>query len=179
MHVPTEPAEPLPRRLYWDRQKRTMDSLAPWARKHEVRMALENTLPGNFDTLERFFALCGPDVMGLCYDSGHGNARVDWPGNGLERLERVRSRLIDLHLHDNDGSGDLHWPPFSGTVDWKGLARIVPTTSYRKGVIPVECGVRLKDPTPAEEMAFLRKMAGLARRFGKMVEKARQTSARP
>ena len=172
MHIPMEPPDPAARRAYWRRQRRTMDALAPWAKKHKVRMALENTLPGNFDTLEKFFALRGPDVMGLCYDAGHGNAKIDWPGNGLERLERVKDRVIDLHLHDNDCTDDLHWLPFTGTVDWERLAEIIPTTSYKKNVIPIEAGIKEKDTTPAQERRFLRRCAAAARRFGALLDAA-------
>jgi sugar phosphate isomerase/epimerase len=156
-----------------------MDALAPWAIKHNVRMALENTQPHNFNTLERFFAMCGPEVMGLCYDSGHGNVQSHGRCDAIARLEGLRLRVIDLHLHDNDASDDLHWPPFTGTVDWERLARIIPTTSYGKDVIPIEATVGIKNPTPSQEMRFLKKVAGIARRFGEMVEKARQEMGIP
>ena len=174
MHIPMEPRDPAARRDYWRRQRRTMDALAPWALRHKVRMALENTQPHNFNTLEKFFAMCGPEVMGLCYDCGHGNIQSHGRCDALARLEGLRGRVIDLHLHDNDAKDDVHWLPFTGTVDWKRLARIIPTTSYGKDVIPIETGLHVKDPSPAQEMRFLKKVAGLARRFGEMVEKARR-----
>ena len=170
MHTPMEPEEEADRPAFWDRKKRTMDALTPYASTHGVRLALENTLPGNFDTLEKFFALYGPDLMGLCYDSGHGNARVDWPGNGLDRLERLRDRVVDFHLHDNDGSDDSHMHLFAGTVDWPRLARIMPTTSYRKPVIPIEVG--MKPGEDAGEEGFLRRVAEEGRKFAALVESA-------
>lgn len=170
MHIPTEPDDPAGRSAYWDRQRRTMDALCPAAARCGVRMALENTLPGNFDTLEKFFAMCDPGAMGLCYDAGHGNAKVDWPGNGLERLERIKDRLIDLHLHDNDGTGDLHWLPFAGTVDWQRLAEIIPRTTYRKNVIPIEAGIKYEQEN---QMQFLKRVADCGRRFAAMLEAAR------
>jgi len=170
MHIPMEPDDPAEQAAYWDRQRRTMDALFPVARRCGVRMALENTLPGNFDTLERFFQIGGPEVLGLCYDAGHGNARVDWPGNGLERLEGVKDRVIDLHLHDNDGTGDLHWLPFTGTVDWRRLAAIIPTTSYRKNVVPIEAGIKDEQEDQAQ---FLSQVAECGRRFAAMLEEAR------
>lgn len=169
-HVPTEPEGEPERTAYWDRQRRTMDALQPYAVERGVRIALENTLPGNFDTLERFFEMYGPEFLGLCYDSGHGAAKVDWPGNGLERLERVADRMIDLHLHDNDGTGDQHLPPFAGTVDWERLAEIIPTTSYTKPLVPLEVG--LKPAGLEDEDEFLRQMAAVGKRFAGMVEAA-------
>ena len=70
MHFPAEPAEPEP---FWARMRRTLDELEPFARSHGVRIAIENMSRDNFDAIERLFALYGPDYLGLCYDSGHGN----------------------------------------------------------------------------------------------------------
>ena len=80
--------------------------------------------------LRRIFKLYGPEFVGLCYDSGHGNIA----GNGLDRLELVRQRLLSLHLHDNDGASDQHKLPFEGTVDWPRLARIIAASLYAKPI---------------------------------------------
>jgi sugar phosphate isomerase/epimerase len=173
MHTPLEPAEGPERAAYWLRQRRTMDVLCPQAKKHGVRLALENTLPGNFETLEKFLALGGPDVLGLCYDSGHGNARVDWPGNGLDWLQRLRDRVIDLHLHDNDMSDDGHMMLFEGTVDWARLALLIPRTAYGKPVIPIEAGLPQGETGEEAERAFLRRVAAAGRRLAEMIETAR------
>jgi sugar phosphate isomerase/epimerase len=167
-HPPSEPDAPAARSEFWDRQRRTMDVLCPYARERGVRVALENCLPGNFDTLEKFFAIYPPDVMGLCYDSGHGSARVDWPGNGLERLARLKDRVVDFHLHDNGGAEDEHRLPFTGVVDWQRLARILPTTSYRKPVVPLEASMEHSGIADPEE--FLRQAAAAGRRLADLFE---------
>jgi len=86
-----------------------------------------------------------PAAMGLCYDSGHGNLV---PGS-LDWLERLRGRLISVHLHDNDGSGDQHRLPFSGTVDWDRLAAILADSSYDRP-ISLESNTRCEVPRPEE-----------------------------
>jgi sugar phosphate isomerase/epimerase len=170
LHVPREPLASADVVDYWDRQRRTMDALGPWAVRHKVRLALENAQPGNFDTIERFLADYGPEFLGFCYDCGHGNVAIGWPGNGLERMDRIKHRLIDLHLHDNDGKGDHHALPFTGTVDWARLAKLIAASAYGKNVIPLEVG--LSDPTPQRETQFLHDALQAGRRLAAMVETA-------
>jgi len=149
LHLPFEPEGSGDREAYWARVRRSFDDLAPFARGQGVRIALENSSKDNFDALERVFALYGPDVVGLCYDSGHGNVA----GNGLDRLERVRGRLLSVHLHDNDGTGDQHKLVFDGTTDWPRLARLIASSPYRK---PLSFESNMGSyPKGSDEVAFL------------------------
>jgi len=109
---------------------RSLDALAPFARARGVRIGLENMGYDDFVRLRQLFALYGAEFLGLCYDSGHGNLG----GQGLTHLEHLKGRLISVHLHDNDGSGDQHKPVFSGTIDWDRLARIIAVSAYEKCV---------------------------------------------
>ena len=129
MHLPSEPPEAEQKAPFWSRMRRSLDELDPVARSRRVRLAIENTGRDSFDAIERVFALYGPEVLGLCYDSGHGNVA----GNGLDRLDRAKDRLIAVHLHDNDGSADQHKLVFDGTVDWPRLARILAASPYSAG----------------------------------------------
>lgn len=108
--------------------RKSLDALHLFARQRNVRIALENGAP--FEVIETILSEYGPDFVGLCYDSGHGNLIPD----GLDRLESLKSRLIAIHLHDNDGSGDQHNIPFSGTIDWSRLSRIIAASTYKKHV---------------------------------------------
>ena len=113
-----------------DRVRRSLDTLAPYARARGVRIALENMAVDNFDVIGQLFSEYSADFLGLCYDAGHGNIS----GRGLDRLEQFKDRLISVHLHDNDSTGDQHNLLFSGTVDWDRLARIMAASSYKKCV---------------------------------------------
>ena len=130
---------------YWTRLLRSLDELRPCASGRGVRIAIEN---GDFDAIEKVLSSSGPEYVGLCYDSGHGNVR----GDGLDRLDGLKDRLISIHLHDNDGSGDQHRLPFSGTVDWPRLARIIAESSYEKCV---SMEVSMRNSGFADEDAFL------------------------
>ena len=160
MHFPVEPAE---REPFWTRMRRTLDALEPFARSHGVRIAIENLSRDNFDALERVFALYGSDFLGLCYDSGHGNVA----GNGLDRLERVKDRLLSVHLHDNDGTGDQHKLAGDGTVDWPRLARLLAASAYRK---PLSFESNMGSyPKGSDEIEHLRRAIEAGTRLAEMV----------
>ncbi len=116
---------------HWVALRRSLDELEPCAKTQGVRIALEN---GAFELIEPVLARYGPEYLGLCYDSGHGNMR----GDGLDRLDGLKDRLISVHLHDNDGRSDQHKLPFSGTVDWRRLTAIIARSSYNK-CMSLEC----------------------------------------
>lgn len=119
MHVPGDPkSEPI---------RKTLDELEPYARERNVRIAIEN---GNFEAIGKLLSEYDPEYLGLCYDCGHGNMIPD----GLDHLESLKDRLISVHLHDNDGSGDQHNPLFTGTVGWERLAHIMANSGYTKCV---------------------------------------------
>ena len=122
---------------------RSLDEIHPFAAERGVRIALENCR--DFKTIRKICSEYGPDYIGLCYDSGHGNMQPD----GLAQLESMKDRLISVHLHDNDGTEDQHKIPFFGTVDWQALVRIIAGSSYRK-CISLEAAMRnscMKDET--------------------------------
>ena len=127
LHVPAQPAEPAARAGYLAPVHRSLDELEPAARRLGVRLAIEN---GDFRTIEPLLDAYPPSYLGLCYDSGHGNMA----GDGLDRLEANRDRLISVHLHDNNGRDDQHRKVFSGTIDWPRLAQILATSAYRRCV---------------------------------------------
>lgn len=155
--------------LSMDQVRRSFDALEPHARKRNVRIAIEN---GAFPRIEELLGEYGPDFLGLCYDSGHGNC-IDG-GSGLDSLDRVKGRLISLHLHDNDGKSDQHNPMFTGTVDWPRLARIIAHSSYDKCVSTES---NMNGYTVKDEAEFLKQCFDAGTRFARMIDEA--SAARP
>jgi sugar phosphate isomerase/epimerase len=167
MHLPAEPEEAPAREAYWSRMSRSLDALEPHAIVRGVRIALENLSPQrSFDTIQQALSHYGPEYLGLCYDAGHGHLS----GQGPERLERLSDRLISMHLHDNDGSGDQHKLLFSGSVDWAALARIIARSSYGKWI---SMETTLGNTGITDEADFLRQAFETGTRFAEMVEEAR------
>ena len=160
LHLPGEPGG----EEYRARVFRSLDALRPRASGCGVRIAIEN---GDFDAIEKVFASYGPDYVGLCYDSGHGNVS----GGGLDRLERLKDRLISIHLHDNDGTGDQHNLPFSGTVNWPRLAAAIGGSSYEK---PVSLEVTIRNSGFEDEKEFLARVYETGKDISEMIDDDRR-----
>lgn len=81
--------------------------------KLDVPLAIENIdAPKLF--LEVFDKIKHPKLK-FCYDSGHNNF-VD---KGFDYLGKFKDKLITLHLHDNDGTWDMHTLNRFGNIDWQ------------------------------------------------------------
>ncbi len=114
-------------RKQMDAVKRSIDELLVSVERNHTRLAIENTWGDNWEPIDELLAAYPPELLGICYDSGHGNSQQL---KQLDFLEQRKNRLQALHLNDNDGTGDQHQPPFMGTVDWDRVAGILATSSY-------------------------------------------------
>ncbi len=112
---------------------------AETAEKYNVYLALENSVYPEY--VHFLLDNVKSEHVGFCYDSGHENAFA--PGENY--LSRYASRLLAMHLHDNDGKNDLHSYPGTGTVDWtKTVAQLKETALFSR-MITLECGFAHKD----------------------------------
>ena len=146
----------------WAPLRRSLDELGGFARSHGVRIALEN---GSFAALAPWLAEYDAGYLGLCYDSGHGNLIPD----GLAQLDRLKDRLICVHLHDNDGTSDQHNLMFTGTVDWAALARIMARSAYTK---PVSTEANMGRSPITDEAVFLAEAYERCARLTAMIQAA-------
>jgi len=173
MHAASEPDEPIGKNTRRRQLLKSLDALRRVAEPRGVRIAIENLCgPDEFDRIEELLSRYGPEYLGLCYDSGHGH----FTGDGLDRLDAVKDRLISVHLHDNDRSNDTHSLPFDGTVDWERFAEIMATSSYDKWV---SLEATMKNADTDDEAVFLQRAFGAASRLAAMVERATTTSRSP
>lgn len=106
--------------------------MAGLAEQKNVCLALENT--GKHEYLKYIFDRIDSPAVGFCYDAGHRHAFEP----EVDLLSLYGSRLIALHLHDNDGSGDQHLIPFSSTIDWAEQMAAIAATGY-SGPTTLEC----------------------------------------
>lgn len=115
--------------------------MIPAGKKYGVKLCLENlftsfrgrliegacTDPAEacmyLDTLN---AEAGEEIFGFCFDVGHANLTA----RSIEKyLKCIGKRLTILHIHENDGTGDLHMIPYTHTrsngkdpnCDWEGF----------------------------------------------------------
>lgn len=96
------------------------------AEKNNVNLLIENMnllpveaeiryLGCTVEELEMVFDDIESPYLGLALDVGHANLLQ----GGVEPfIEKFASRIGGLHLHDNDGVIDRHWPLGVGTVPW-------------------------------------------------------------
>ncbi|HDZ21869.1 hypothetical protein LCGC14_0225990 [marine sediment metagenome] len=146
----------------WDHLHRSLDELRADVGATGVRIALEN---GPMDAIGRMLDSFPADAVGMCYDSGHGNLPK---ADGAAHLDRLKDRLIAVHLHDNDGSGDQHRTPFRGNIDWARLTALIAASSYDK---PLSLELALGDDE--DEAAFLQTAFTVGAGLTEMVERNR------
>jgi len=88
-----------------------------------TRIALENVYEADPEYLGLLLDALPPGRVGFCFDTGHFNA---FAGSGLEAwIDRLGSRLIEIHLHDNKGALDEHLPVGEGTFPFARLFAIL------------------------------------------------------
>ena len=99
--------------------------------------------------------------LGFCYDSGHHHCRT--PNDDL--LSMYGSKLMALHLHDNDGTDDQHRLPLDGTINWSETMRQIAGTGY-SGAVALEVSNSGYEDLSVEE--FLRVTFERAKRLEKL-----------
>jgi sugar phosphate isomerase/epimerase len=93
-----------------------LEELLPSFSRAGLRVALENG-PGRSSGCAKILDLvkrCSNKEVGICLDTGHSNIT----GSLLEDLALCGDRLLSLHVHDNDGTGDQHSTPYRGNIPW-------------------------------------------------------------
>lgn len=126
-----------------ERKKRAAESLSrvvEGAKRLGVKLAVENLPRADVGWSEaEIEEVSGPfwgDSVGVCLDTGH----MQVCGLGLGVLDSLGSRIISLHIHDNDGTEDQHLFPGEGSFDWAGLGRRLTEMGFN-GPLMLECDV--------------------------------------
>lgn len=99
--------------------ERVMDS----ATKSGTRVAVENVFDEDPEALSLLLERVNSPDFGFCFDTGHLNLFTTVP---MERwFDALGKRLIEVHLHDNDGTEDSHLAIGQGNVDFKKFFRLL------------------------------------------------------
>lgn len=147
----------------WQKTHEFLDSIFPMAKEYGITVCLENlyeSIGGHLvegpgcdarkavERIDCINAEYGAEVLGFCFDTGHANLI----GIDFEKfITTLGARLKVLHIHDNDGVGDLHQIPYTFTktrenkssTDWEGFVRGLRTTNF-DGVLSFETAPVLK-----------------------------------
>ena len=174
----------------WEYTEDFIHGIAPMAKEMGITICVENLYEGvgghivegpccnvrrMVDRIDRINDRYGAEVLGFCFDTGHGNlVGIDFE----EFISRLGHRLKVLHIHDNDAVRDLHQIPFTFTktrenmasTDWDGFLRGLRTIHY-KGILNFETGPVLKSFPEALKEDALRLIAGIGRYFARELER--------
>jgi sugar phosphate isomerase/epimerase len=82
-----------------------------------ILIVVENDTEKSPDLLVRLVDEVDSPFLGLCMDIGHQHMFSEL--DALEWVRRMDDRLFHFHLHDNDRTGDNHWPIGRGTIDFE------------------------------------------------------------
>ena len=88
------------------------------------------------DVLE-FVRMMNTPAMKMCLDTGHAAVYGDPLGDVVRRIGK--DYLGALHVHDNDGRGDLHWRPGEGVIDWVDFTKALHEIGF-SGTVSLETG---------------------------------------
>ena len=111
-----------------------------------IVIVIENDVDQSPDLLVRLIDAVDNPFLGLCLDIGHLHLFSEL--DALEWVRRMAGRLFHIHLHDNDRTGDRHWPIGRGTIDFEpfyaAILRHVPQATISLEV-EAEMAVKMDD----------------------------------
>jgi len=128
-------------------KKNSIEAIREVIKKAEelgVKVAMENmidTIGGRFggriSELREIIKHVGSSYLGICLDTGHTNLLIDSDTDLEKEITHAGEYLWTLHVHDNDGKEDHHWPLGEGSIDWSLVIRSLRKVGY-KGVFLME-----------------------------------------
>lgn len=97
-----------------DTWRKVMDTAA---KTTGLRVAVENVFDEDPEALQMLIEKIDSPDFGFCFDTGHFNLFSKVP---MEQWFKALGRhLVEVHLHDNDGTADSHWAVGRGTFDFE------------------------------------------------------------
>jgi sugar phosphate isomerase/epimerase len=119
------------------RFKESLSDAAHYAERSNVVIGLENfahvrnCIQSTFEDLAEWIDETGSLSLGITLDTGHANLE----GGVEEAIGVFGSRIVHVHLNDNDGKSSVHGELGSGTIDWKA---ITPFLKSFDGILALE-----------------------------------------
>lgn len=98
----------------------------------------------------------------VCLDTGHCAVTKNDPADAVRMIGREYLRV--LHVHDNDGRGDLHWLPETGVIDWRAFSDALHEIGF-EGVFSLETDVKSDGLDASELMKRKKALADTAKRL--------------
>lgn len=129
----------------WTRNLESVRLLLRYARDHNVKPAIENTMePFVMNTTQdfkRFYTELGEDI-GMVLDTGHAHLHKELDNF----LTELPDRIVHMHVHDNDGQSDRHMGIGRGTIDWNMFSILTKKSAFR-GTLVAESVEHVEEST--------------------------------
>lgn len=172
-----------PRDESFERDMELYSSLIPAAKESGVRILVENTFVtdrhGDRFT-KRYSVMCnhpleavryvdtlndiaGSEVFGFCMDTGHaliGSRDI------YDFIVTLGPRIKCFHVHDNDGSTDRHFAPYTGIMDWNRFCRALHDIHFTD-LVSFETHGIFRDGDPEAMTELLKFIAFCGRMFSR------------
>ncbi len=113
--------------------------LADAASRIGMQVAVENVFDEDPEALHLLLREVDSQDFGVCFDTGHFN--LFSKATMEEWFDALGRRIVELHLHDNEGSADSHLAVGKGTVDFAKLFQFLcrhPAKPARTPVYTIE-----------------------------------------
>jgi sugar phosphate isomerase/epimerase len=106
-----------------------VEMLVPIAEELGVKFALENVHPGPAtELIQNFLESSDSSYIGFCYDSSHD--QIDGP-KSFDLLNRLKHKLITMHISDRIKPYVDHVIPGEGFIDWNALCELLKTCNLK------------------------------------------------
>jgi sugar phosphate isomerase/epimerase len=113
----------------------TLNEVARRCRELGIICVLENKLPhllfGNTSDILWILDAINTAEIGACLDTGHAFLS----GDIQSLIKKLRGHLRMIHVHDNKGGRDDHFPPGDGQIDWETMLRELVGIEFRGSLI--------------------------------------------
>jgi sugar phosphate isomerase/epimerase len=122
--------------IWLEASVKTWTPLLREAESYGISIAIENIFEDRPESLKLLVDKINSRHFGLCFDTGHFNLFSNIPLK--DWLEITGPHILELHLHDNDGTGDDHLSPGEGTFDFDALFTYLDSYSPGRMILTFE-----------------------------------------
>ena len=127
VHASGEPVLPPEREERMKCSCESLFSLSDFAKKRNARIAVENlprTCLGNCsDEINRLTAV--NDNLKVCFDTNHLFLETH-----KDFVSNLKKEIVTVHISDYDFTGEKHWLPTVGKIDWKEVVGLLDAVDY-------------------------------------------------
>ncbi|HBY98215.1 MAG: sugar phosphate isomerase/epimerase [Ardenticatenaceae bacterium] len=116
--------------VFWENAVSRFRNMCRIAAQHGQRLVIENRVGdwvSTSDGVLRLIEEAGEPNGGALLDLAHTNASKEPLGLVIEKL---KPRLMYVHLADNDGTAQYHWPAGRGNIDFPEVFRSLRNAGY-------------------------------------------------